>query len=478
MGYWLPPALLFVVGRGIVLSMPQPTSDVGVYARFAREALEASRHNMTVHEYHTRAIQTQIDCALRAGNLAGSLEEYKNIEYPPLALTFMQIPAVAMGMGSSGEEFATDFERRYVPAFRILLAFLDWILFACLALLVRDRAKDGLAVYAIATFLLWHLLYDRLDLALAVLLVLALALLTGPRHYAWSFAVLALAINFKLIPLLLAPVWVLGSLSGRDLQTPGRALVALATRSGLLCLLTAACFLPFYRKYGDASLGFLSYHRDRGLEIGSLYSSLPLAGQLLTHPLKVEYSHGSINLVAADAGPWPGLAPWIGVCALGGGIWLLYRHAQRLATPACGQDSRSRLAQLYPGLFAAYALLFLMLFILTSKVFSPQYLLWLAPFMTLLSLPRPALHRLFCGFLLVCLLSTLLVPFLFLMDLYDPGSQTLPRGFHGPTARLSAVVIARNLAFAGLTIYLAGLLYRLQARGLRDALEPATSAWR
>ena len=102
-----------------------------------------------------------------------------------------------------------------------------------------------------------------------------------------------------------------------------------------------------------------------------------------------------------------------------------------------------------------------MLFILTNKIFSPQYLLWLAPLLSLAPFKGRGKRRLFGGFLLTCLLSTLLVPFLFVADLYDPGSQTIPRSIKEPTMRICALLIARNLLFAVLTLGVArGLLGR------------------
>jgi hypothetical protein len=99
-----------------------------------------------------------------------------------------------------------------------------------------------------------------------------------------------------------------------------------------------------------------------------------------------------------------------------------------------------------------------MLFILTNKVFSPQYLLWLAPFLALAPFKGRGERMLFGGFLLICLLSTLLVPFLFGADLYDSASLTIPRSFKEPTVRICVLLIARNVLFAALTLGVARAL--------------------
>jgi hypothetical protein len=102
-----------------------------------------------------------------------------------------------------------------------------------------------------------------------------------------------------------------------------------------------------------------------------------------------------------------------------------------------------------------------MLLIATNKVFSPQYLLWLAPLVALLPFERRGRRQFNLAFLLMCGLSTLLVPFLFVIDLIDPTAvPTVPRTFQDPTARLAALLIVRNLLFLGLTVCLAAHFIR------------------
>src|SRR5262249_15830479 len=142
--------------------------------------------------------------------------------------------------------------------------------------------------------------------------------LLSRRHYAWSFAVLALAINFKLVPLVLAPVWVLGAFPidrARAVFTPA-ALLALGARAALLAALVLGGFLPFYLPDGPRCLSFLTYHRARGLEIGSVLGSLPLALQPLGQPVAVAYSYGSINVRSAISPVLVALAPWLTVILL------------------------------------------------------------------------------------------------------------------------------------------------------------------
>jgi hypothetical protein len=454
---------VFLSSRLLLLPFPQPTSDVSIYAQYAGECVTATREGAPFYELHGRAIDARAEKAREAGQLVGSLEEYKNVEYPPLALLFMQFPRLWLGNPPAGEEQPPAFAEQYLAVFRAGMAVGDGALFLALIVMVRrwyasesqSQRVQRLALYVFATIFLWHLLYDRLDLVLALLMALALGLLASRFHYMWSFAVLAVAVNFKVAPIVLAPIWVLGSMTSGEIRSLARprGFLILASRCCFLLVLVIGCFLPFYLSAGEPSLGFLTYHQARGLEIGSVYSSLPLTSGLFGDSIAVEYSYGSINVRSALAAALVRLAPWFMAGSLLAATVLALIHCRRLAGANAAESAvRLRLAQLHPRIFAAYALLFLMVFILTNKVFSPQYLLWLAPLLALAPFEGCNRRWLFWGFLFVCLLSTVLVPFLFSADLYDRASETVPRTYKEPTPRICALLIARNLLFTALAL--------------------------
>jgi hypothetical protein len=459
-------AVAFAVSRLLLLPHPQPTSDVDIYARYVQEAAAAARHGESFYEYHARAVEQRAAEAREKGTLTAPLDEYKDVEYPPLALAVLRLPLLWM-REAPGAELTPAFEAAYRDAYRLGLAFVDIGLFVLLVVLVWRLygTEDGreqtqrLLMYLAATVLLWHLLYDRLDLILAALVLLALAALVGRGHYGWSFALLAVAVNFKVVPLVLAPVWVVGSLSAGRLAGNGlRALAALAGRSAVLVGLCAAIFLPFYLAAGPRSLGFLAYHRGRPLEINSLAASLLLAPRLWGQAIPIEYTYASLNVRAPLTPTLTRLTPWLGASALLAATALLLAHFRRRAVRAAGEPpSDATLAQRYPLDVVAFVLLFWMVFLVVNKVFSTQYLLGLAPLVALLPFGR-GYRRLFgWSFLVICLLSTVLVPFLFVSDLLDQAT-TVPRTFKDPSARIVVVLLARNLLFVALT---ASLAYRL-----------------
>jgi hypothetical protein len=461
--------IVFVLSRLLILPFGQPASDVGIYAEYAQEASEAARQGRSFYELHAAREHGEV-----GGRLAGAGDEYREVEYPPLALEVMRLPLLWMGQprGDTPDGFAAA----YTVAYRRGLAVIDVLLLVTLAWLVR-RLHPGeapaarawrLLFYVAGTLALWHLLYDRLDLIQSFAVTLSLALLVGRWHYAWSFAVLALAINFKLVPLVLAPVWVVGSLpAGRPLNLTWAPLGRLAARGLLLAALTLGVFAPFYLWSGGDSLGFLRYHRARGLEVESVWSSLPLVPGAFGQPVEVAYSYGSVNVSSPLTPMLTRLAPIVTAALLLGATALLLVRARRVASAPGDADKAETLAQRHPSEFAGYALMMLMLFVAANKVFSPQYLLWLLPLAALAPFEGRPRRAFLTGFLLVGVLSTVLMPFLFVLDLLEPASAGAALAFRPPTARFVIVLLLRNLLFLGLT---AALTVRLAGRAPRGTL--------
>jgi hypothetical protein len=458
--------LVFLLSRLAILPLPSPATDVGIYARYAREQSAAARTGTSFYEFHAREVERQAE---QAGG--ASIDEYKDVEYPPLAVAFMRLPALWAGEQPEDSAPGDAFTMRYYWAFRALMAIVDVALFILLVVLVRRLlpvAAEGdsgprLLLYTASTLVLCHLLYDRLDLLQTALVMAALALLTSRWHYGWSFAVLAAAVLFKVVPIVLAPLWVVGAMpADRSLEFwRPRVLAGLLIRAALLVGLIVVGFLPFYLSDGARCLGFLDYHRARPLEIGSLLASVPLVLWLFGQPLTASYSYGSINVHSPLTPTLVALSPWLTAAVLGAATALLLVHFRRLSRVAV---PGATLASAHPLPIVGYALLLLMLYIATGKVFSTQYLLWLAPLVALLPRSQGGRGLFAWGFLLVAVLSTILVPFLFLSDLIDPAvvppPHPLPLAIKEPTTRLVALLLLRNLLFLGLVVVLALRLVR------------------
>jgi hypothetical protein len=322
-------------------------------------------------------------------------------------------------------------------------------------------------VYVLATFALLPFLYDRLDLLQAALVVAAFALLIAcrlPGHWVWSFAVLALAVHLKVAPVVLAPVWIVGSLPA-DAARPAasaKLLAALALRIALFLVFIGAGVAFFATTAGLRCLEFLSYHRSRGMEIESLPASLLLLLRPFGHDVDVYFSHCSLNVRSSLSPALAAGSVWAlaGLClAATAGLWMHCRRLTQRVGPvvanspdqaaAPGEGSGQTLAQLCPGAFATYTLVFLMVFIATNKVFSPQYLLWLAPIVPLIPFHGKG-RCVFQGtFVLVCFLSSALLVLLG-AEVVEVGTEPYSWTVHGLTTRFICLVLVRNLLFVGL----------------------------
>ena len=223
-------------------------------------------------------------------------------------MTAIQLPAAVLPPPGDAP-LDPDSRSRYIGAVRLEMLAFDLIAFAVLALLTvrlfpRKSAwerGERLLLYLLGTALLGHLLYNRLDIVMAALVLLAAALLLSRVHFFWSFVALAAAVNFKLVPIVLLPVWVLGSLPATWPQPGGflRSLPSVLGRSALLAALIAALFVPFWLVGGSHTLEFLSYHKDRGLEVESTYSAALMCLRPFGLALAIEDKYGSYNLLSS-----------------------------------------------------------------------------------------------------------------------------------------------------------------------------------
>ena len=121
---------------------------------------------------------------------------------------------------------------------------------------------------------------------------------------------------------------------------------------------------------------FLSYHQLRGFEIESTISGLLLLGKILgIGSVKIVHDFSSFNISSAYANILIHWIPYIAVTAqliiyLSCYYWFRHEYKQRSSIP--------------PESLVVYILISIMIFIATNKVFSPQYIIWLIPFIPLI----------------------------------------------------------------------------------------------
>jgi hypothetical protein len=277
------------------------------------------------------------------------------VEYPPLALVPMTLPLLAPPEGGIDD---LGYVWRFVVVQGALAVAAGWLLFQA-----TGRSRSTLVLWAVLVGLAWASVALRYDLW-PVLCVLVAVLVVDRRPGAAGVA-LGLGTMLKLYPLALLPVLGAYALAGRDRAGFGRLLVGCA--SVVIVVMAAAWMLA-----GPASLQWLLYQEERGLQIESLGAGLFLGlHALVGQPVDVAYAFGSIQVRAPGSDLLVAASPVV-LAALLGIVTAVaamrfrrdYARLGRVPSTSVGLASAAAVAAILVG----------------SKVLSVQYVIWLLPF--------------------------------------------------------------------------------------------------
>lgn len=272
-------------------------------------------------------------------------------EYPPAALPALLLPAY---MSWS-----------YATSFAVLMGACGAGCIAAAASALRavgagaTRMWAGLLAIGVSPLLLGSLFDTRFDLWPTLLAVGALAA-TVRRRSVLSGVLLGLGFAAKLWPAVLLPIAVahLWRRSGRR-----GALVVVAA----FVAAAAACFLPFAILAPEGLRAMFADQLDRPLQVESLGAAVLMAAEHLgLRPLATVGSHGGQALSGHGAGLAAGLSTALEITTVLA-IWILF--------------ARRRSAEGESTLLAAAAAVSAL--VAFDKVLSPQYLVWLVPFILL-----------------------------------------------------------------------------------------------
>jgi uncharacterized membrane protein len=286
--------------------------------------------------------------AIRAG-----LVPYRDFrfEYPPAALPAMLLPAY---MSWS-----------YATSFAVLMGACGAACIAAAASALRAvgapaaRTWAGLLAIGVSPLLLGSLFDTRFDLWPTLLAIGALAAAVRDRPLV-SGGLLGLGFAAKLWPAVLLPIAVVHLWRRRG---EAGALAAVAA----FVAVAAACFLPFAILAPDGLRAMFADQLNRPLQVESLGAAVLMALQHLgMHPLATITSHGAQALRGHGAGLAADLSTVLEIAAVVG-IWVVF--ARRRA--ADGETLLVAAAAVVSALVAF------------DKVLSPQYLIWLVPFVLL-----------------------------------------------------------------------------------------------
>ncbi|MFE9515770.1 glycosyltransferase 87 family protein [Streptomyces sp. NPDC006643] len=266
---------------------------------------------------------------LRAGTFPQSDVTW---QYPPAAAFAILSPALLPFLG-------------YATAFFTLCLLCDALVFGLLLHTARrpGRSTRGVWVWVAGVAVLGPTVYARYDLMVTAVAVCAL--LVGTRRPQLLGALAGFGALLKVWPVLL----LIGTPRGRATRLSWSA--AVATALALLAMVSAV--LP-------GALDFLTAQRDRGTEVESLGALVFHVARHLGWDGVVMFSYGSVEFRGPYVPLVSALALVLSVTAFG---WLLVWRLKAAALTA---------STLCDAAFVA-----VLLFTVTSRVISPQYMIWL-----------------------------------------------------------------------------------------------------
>ncbi|MFB6815599.1 glycosyltransferase 87 family protein [Streptomyces sp. NPDC056347] len=271
----------------------------------------------------------------------GWSEVLKSGTYPREDVTWQYPPLAALAVLSPGLLPMLD----YTSAFFVLACGCDLLVLGLLLYAGRGegRWQAGTWVWVAGVPLLGTTAYARYDVMVTAVAVAAL--LAGVRHPRVLGAGAAVGALLKVWPALLLA----GTARGRRTRLAWGAAAVTGT------VLLAGCVLA-----APGALAFLGFQRDRGTEVESLGGLVFHVARQFGWSGRVELHYGSLEFLGPRVELVSTLALGLSVLALG---WLvLWRLRAREFTVSTPADAA----------FAA-----VLLFTTTSRVISPQYMLWL-----------------------------------------------------------------------------------------------------
>jgi uncharacterized membrane protein len=265
------------------------------------------------------------------------------LEYPVVIGGLMQVAAVAVEVFPESERAV-----RFFDVTAVMMAGAAVVLAGATALTHRRRPWDAALLVTAPALVLTA--FNNWDLAAAALLALAM-LAWARRHPAWAGLFFGLGTATKLYPvLLLGPLFLLCLRAGRLKELLGTVGVAAAA--------WGAVNLPVALASPDGWRHFYSFSEERGADWGSLWYLLQTAGVRFDTGLAEGEAPHTLNTLAS-------LTFLLGCL----GVAVLVLRAPR----------RPRVPQVM--------FLTLLAFLLTNKVWSPQFVIWILP-LAVLARPR------------------------------------------------------------------------------------------
>jgi hypothetical protein len=283
------------------------------------------------------------------------------IEYPPVALVFFALPRL---IGASFRWYYVWYQVEVVAADLVVLV-------ALYAARERDEAPWRLlAPYTALLLAVGPITLHQYDIFPAAL-TLGAVICHARRRDTAAWVLLAVATMTKVYPVLLAPVFLM--LDDRPVRLRVRRAVVVFTVTVLVVLSPLLAIAP------SSLLRMVAFHSERGIHLDSMYSTIAFAARSLGLSIVgIGLTYRSWNITGPAADLLARAATPILATALIAAYAFIGRHMKRVGGAAV-RDLR---------LTATSSALVLLTGLVTSKVLSPQYLIWVLPLLPLVVRPR------------------------------------------------------------------------------------------
>lgn len=362
----------------------------------------------------------------QAEMIKSGMVPYKDFvfEFPPFALLFFLIPSM----------FTSELDT-YAQIFGIMVTLISII---CLYYVLKISERMGVNK-AVVTFIFVALMllyykelvvkFDTIPMALTIMSIYYFQ--RGNRYIAYGLAMVGALV--KIYPIFLIVVFLILDLVDRRDSRRVRLLRGLFSCI-LVGLISIAPLLVAGASFGDIT-SFLTFHTERGFQVesvaGVVIQALGLLG-LTTFSLENIYGTYDVISPVSDAIlPYWNILVAIVILLV---LLAIARHAIREGS--AGSSDRN---------VVVYATVVFLAFILTNKVFSTQYMLWLFPLFALIaSVPGRRQNWLMIAYLLIIELLAAIM----MMD-YLPGTGLFVEENLIRDAMMIALTVSLLLYIAG-----------------------------
>jgi hypothetical protein len=297
------------------------------------------------------------------------------VEYPPLALMAVMVPT--FGAWTLGT---------YAWHYVVFLWLLDGVQRQW-SMPSWAQSITHLGFFTALEALLYVTCYRRLDLFAVIAVSFGLAVFIRQPHSFKAWSLMAVATGIKLYPIVLWPPMAVYA------WRQGVGYRRLAQQLGLFFFLASALLAAPCLWSPESGLDWLRYHQHRGLQAASNYVALHVMAGHFQQPIVTAFRYGAVEV----AEPWATeMLRWANVATPAAWLITLVATLPRLRTGL--------------GLYRV-ALALVLALLLTAKVLSPQYALWLVPLTVAAIGPKGRLDLPLGGLVFgICLTTSMLYP--------------------------------------------------------------------